>query len=48
MCREWLTGIIKDVYVASRGKYGYRRVQAELTQAHGSPRERKSCQPVDA
>jgi transposase InsO family protein len=35
MRREWLTGIIKDVHVASRGTYGYRRVHAELTQAHG-------------
>ncbi len=35
MRREWLTGIIRDVHVASRGTYGYRRVHAELTQAHG-------------
>jgi len=35
MRREWLTGIIRDVHVASRGTYGYRRVHAKLTQAHG-------------
>ena len=35
MRREWLTGIIREVHVASRGTYGYRRVHAELTQAHG-------------
>ena len=35
MRREWLTGVIRDVHVASRGTYGYRRVHAELTQAHG-------------
>ena len=35
MRREWLTGIIRDVHVTSRGTYGYRRVHAELTQAHG-------------
>ena len=35
MRREWLTGIIRDVHVASHGTYGYRRVHAELTQAHG-------------
>ena len=35
MRREWLTGIIRDVHVASRGTYGYRRVHAELTQAQG-------------
>ena len=26
---------LRDVHVASRGTYGYRRVHAELTQAHG-------------
>jgi len=35
MRREWLAGIIREVHVASRGTYGYRRVHAELTQAHG-------------
>jgi len=35
MHREWLTSITRDVHVASRGTYGYRRVHAELTQAHG-------------
>ena len=31
MRREWLTGLIREVHVASRGTYGYRRVHAELT-----------------
>lgn len=35
MRREWLTGIIREVHMASHGTYGYRRVHAELTQAHG-------------
>jgi len=35
MRREWLTGITRDIHVASRGTYGYRRHHAELTQAHG-------------
>ena len=35
MRREWLTGFIGDVHVASRGMYGYHRGHAELTQAHG-------------
>jgi len=35
MRREWLTGIIRDVHVASRGMYGYRRVHAELTHGPG-------------
>lgn len=29
--REWLTGLINEVHIASRGTYGYRRVHAELT-----------------
>jgi transposase len=29
--QEWLTGLIREVHVASRGTYGYRRVHAELT-----------------
>lgn len=29
--RRWLTGVIREVHVASRGTYGYRRVHAELT-----------------
>jgi transposase InsO family protein len=35
MRREWLTSLIKEVHMASRGTYGYRRVHAELTHAHG-------------
>lgn len=31
--RQWLTGLIREVHVASRGTYGYRRVHAELTMA---------------
>lgn len=31
MRREWLTGLIREVHVASRGTYGYRRIHAELT-----------------
>ena len=31
--REWLTGLISEVHLASRGTYGYRRVHAELTMA---------------
>lgn len=31
--RRWLTGLIREVHVASRGTYGYRRVHAELTMA---------------
>jgi putative transposase len=31
--RQWLTGLIREVQVASRGTYGYRRVHAELTMA---------------
>ena len=26
--RQWLTGLIREVHVASRGTYGYRRVHA--------------------
>lgn len=33
--RQWLTGLIREVHVASRGTYGYRRVHAELTMAMG-------------
>jgi putative transposase len=33
--REWLTGLIREVHVASRGTYGYRRIHAELTMAMG-------------
>jgi len=29
--RKWLTGLIREVHIASRGTYGYRRVHAELT-----------------
>ncbi len=31
--RQWLTGLIREVHIASRGTYGYRRVHAELTMA---------------
>jgi putative transposase len=31
--RQWLTGLIREVHVASRGTYGYRRIHAELTMA---------------
>lgn len=24
--REWLTGLIREIHVASRGTYGYRRI----------------------
>ena len=33
--RQWLTGLIREVHVASRGTYGYRWVHAELTIAMG-------------
>lgn len=33
MRRQWLTGLIREIHVASRGTYGYRRVHAELTMA---------------
>lgn len=33
--RQWLTGLIRDVHVSSRGTSGYRRVHAELTMAIG-------------
>ncbi|MGP5197567.1 IS3-like element ISAar24 family transposase [Brachybacterium alimentarium] len=29
--RRWLTGLIREIHVASRGTYGYRRIHAELT-----------------
>ncbi len=29
--RLWLTGLIREIHIASRGTYGYRRVHAELT-----------------
>ena len=35
MRREWSTGIIRDVNLASRGTYGYHRVHAEFIRAHG-------------
>ena len=31
--RQWLTGLIGEVHLASRGTYGYRRVHAELSMA---------------
>jgi hypothetical protein len=33
--RRWLTGVIREVHVASRGTYGHRRVHAELTLGMG-------------
>ena len=33
--RQWLTGLIREVHVASRGTCGYRRVHAELTMGMG-------------
>jgi transposase InsO family protein len=33
--RQWLTGLIREIHVASRGTYGYRRIHAELTMAMG-------------
>jgi hypothetical protein len=33
--RQWLSGLIREVHVASRGTYGYRRVHAELTLGMG-------------
>ncbi|MBB4855597.1 transposase InsO family protein [Mycobacteroides chelonae] len=33
--RQWLTGLIREVHVASRGTYGYRRIHAELTLGMG-------------
>jgi transposase InsO family protein len=35
MRRQWLTGLIREVHIASRGTYGSRRVHAELTMALG-------------
>lgn len=33
--RQWLTGLIREIHLASRGTYGYRRVPAELTLGMG-------------
>lgn len=33
--QQWLTGLIREIHVASRGTYGYRRIHAELTMAMG-------------
>lgn len=33
--RRWLTGLIGEVHIASRGTYGYRRIHAELTLGMG-------------
>ncbi len=33
--RQWLTGLIREVHVASGATYGYRRIHAELTMAMG-------------
>ena len=35
MRRQWLTGVIREVHIASRGTYGSRRVHAELTMGMG-------------
>ena len=35
MRREWLTALIREVHVASRGTYGSRRVHTELTTGRG-------------
>lgn len=35
MRRQWLTGLIREVHLQSRGTYGYRRVHAELTRGMG-------------
>ena len=35
MRRQWLTGLIREVHIASRGTYGSRRVHAELTLGMG-------------
>lgn len=29
--RRWLTGLIREIHIASRGTYGYRRIHAEFT-----------------
>jgi len=51
--REWLTGLIREVPVASCGTYGYRRVHAELTLGMGiqvwsrtPPRTAPQLEPV--
>ena len=35
MRRAWLTDLIREIHVASRGTYGSRRIHAELTQRMG-------------
>lgn len=35
MRRQWLTGLIREVHIASRGTYGSCRFHAELTMAMG-------------
>ena len=35
MRRQWLTDVIRQVHLNSRGTYGYRRVHAELTKGMG-------------
>ena len=37
--RQWLTGLIREVHVASRGTYGYRRIHADLAA------EQTECSP---
>ncbi|RBO89015.1 helix-turn-helix protein [Micrococcus sp. KT16] len=35
--RRWLTGLIREIHIASRGTYGYRRIHAELTMGMNIP-----------
>ena len=35
--RHWLTGLIREIHIASCGTYGYRRIHAELTIGMGIP-----------
>jgi transposase InsO family protein len=39
--RKWLGDLVAQVHHASRGTYGYRRVQAELILGRGVPVSRK-------
>lgn len=33
--RQWLTGLIREVHIASRGTYGYRRVRSRAPRVSG-------------
>ena len=46
--RQWLTGMIREVHVTSRGTYGYRRVHAELTMAMGVTVSERTVHKADA